>query len=91
MKIEREHSILKEHPHENVVSYLGRIDDEDMNITTFVMELCTTDLEEFRNQRTLSEDGIAVIMRGVIRDMEHLTSNAGLHTWSRDILVKSVM
>ncbi len=79
MKIEREHYILKKHPHENVVSYLGRIDDEEMNMTNFVMELCTTDLKRFSNQRKLSEAEIAVIMREVLMAMDHLHSNDVLH------------
>ncbi len=79
MKIEREHYILKKHPHENVVSYLGRIDDKDMNMTYFVMELCTTDLKTFSKDRRLSEAEIAVIMKEVLKAMDHLHSNKVLH------------
>ncbi len=79
MKIEREHYVLKKHPHDNVVSYLGRIDDKGMKMTYFVMELCHTDLKTLSKDRRFSEAEIAVIMKEVLTALDHLHSNKVLH------------
>ncbi len=79
MRMEREHLILKTHPHKNIVSYLGRIDDIEQGVTNFVMELCTTDLKRFSSKRKLNESEIAVIMREVLMAIDHLHKNDVLH------------
>ncbi len=75
----REQELMQDNPHKNIVKYQGRIDDKDMGIIYFVMELCVMDLKLFRKGRMLASPEVAVIMKQVLTALDYLHRNKIIH------------
>ncbi len=81
--LKREQDIMSKHPHENIVKYLGM--SVTAKTTFFVMELCTTDLNELiRLRKKLSYPEVAIIMWQILKALLHLHKNNVMHRYSRE-------
>ncbi len=77
--LSREHDIMVNNPHENIVQYLGRTRSD--KTTWFIMELCTLDLDSLREQRTMSDLEVAAILWQILKALNHLHQKHVMHRY----------